>query len=123
MKRYELTFLISPYISREEIDQLCQKIGEFIKNEGGNVEEIRNPLRKELGVVISKNREAFLETIIFYLPSEKIEELEKLLSQEKDIIRQMIVINKKEKEDSILKKAPKAELEEIDQKIDEILDN
>ncbi|MDD4467367.1 MAG: 30S ribosomal protein S6 [Candidatus Pacebacteria bacterium] len=119
MKRYELTFLIAPETSEEEREGYFQKISEFITKEDGTIEEIKKPIRKRMGVAVSERKEAFLATLFFTLNPEKTGKLKQFLEGEKNIIRHIIV---KKKENAIFKKSsPKAELKEIDKKIDEIL--
>ena len=120
MKRYELTFLMVPQVSKEETEEICEKISRFISEEGGSVEETRVPIKKSSpGLSLHKKADVFVGTVFFILSPEKTETLKQFLIQEKKIMRHMIVV-KKIKEYSV-KRPPKAELKEIDKKIDEIL--
>ena len=145
MKLYELTYLISPDISEEELKNLSQKVVGFITGEEGTVKKIIEPLRKKFGYLIKKKGNAFLITLNFQLSPEKLKNLEKKLKSEAQIIRYMILAKKepgeiltpeklikpstlreKEKAREIKEtaktiKPKKVELKEIDKKIEEIL--
>lgn len=121
MKRYELTFLTSPGVSRENIDEISKKISDFVVSEGGSLEEKKTPIRKKIELPDYKKSESFLNNLSFFINPEKIEKLKSILIQEKNIIRHIIITKKKKEEESVSRKIPKAELKEIDEKIDEIL--
>ena len=120
MRYYELTYLASSEIS--------EKISNFIREESGTIEKTTKPLKKE---------EKILDSLDFYLNPEKLENLEKKLKSEKQIIRYIIltkkILKKIPSQETFTKKrrpqgpinqrpgAEKVELEEIDKKIDEIL--
>ncbi len=140
MKSYELIYLISSDVSGEELKNLSEKIKSFVQSEEGAIKKTTEPSKKELGYQIKKKREAFLVTINFSFPTEKIADLEKKLKGENQILRYMI-LNKdfsekpirprrigskttiKEPDESLDKqsKSEKVELKEIDKKIEEIL--
>lgn len=145
MKNYEITYLISPDISEEEIKKFSQKVVGFIIEEEGTVKKIIEPLRKKFGYLIKKKGNAFLITLNFQLSPGKLKNLEKKLKSETQIIRYMILTKKEPGEipapEKLIKpptlrekektqetketaktiKPKKVELKEIDKKIEEIL--
>jgi len=140
MKLYELTYLISAELSEEELKAFSQKISDFIREEGGNLNEIKNPVKKRLGQPIKNNKEVYLAILNFNLDPEKLANLEKKLKAENKILRYLISIKKVLPKIEILKKfpaktpevitgktpptpkrAPKVELKEIEKKLEEIL--
>lgn len=139
MKSYELTYLISPEISEEEIKIISQKVSDFIYEEGGTVENINPPIQKKLGYLIKKKGFAYLSVLNLNLEPEKPLNLEKKLKAEPEILRYQILVKKlprkvisavkpphlpsqvlpdKSKKD----KSAKVELEEIEKKLEEILE-
>jgi len=143
-KKYELTYLISPETKEGELNAFCEKISGFILQEQGIIDHQFNPVLKKLAYPIKKKTEAFLATINFQIEPQKIEEVEKKLKTENQILRHIIIIKipvkkikerarqkPKETETPSFKKeeghfpkkreATKAELKEIDKKIEEIL--
>ena len=108
MKYYELTCLISPDFSSEEIKAFSQKISDFILKEEGTLGKITESFRKKLAYPIKKRKEAFLITINFnFLPTadqpqirnfEKLKNLEKKLKSEEQILRYIILTKEKPRE-------------------------
>jgi small subunit ribosomal protein S6 len=149
MKSYELTYLISPDLSEEDLKNFSGKISNFIQEDSGLLEKTTEPSKKKLGYPIKEKEEAFLIVLSFSLSPEKLESLEKKLKSENQILRYLI-LTKKTPETLLPKLQPrtipsqtevsaglavkepnkplihqpkdeKVELKEIDKKIEEIL--
>ena len=73
MNYYELTYLITPEFSEEELKTFSQKISNFILEEEGKIEKATTPARKKLGCPIKKITEVFLVALDFYLNPKKLE--------------------------------------------------
>lgn len=128
MKYYELTYLISPDLSEGELKILQEKINSIIQIEGGKMERFKFPIKRKLAYPIKKRAEAFLVTLEFYFPSEKLENLEKKLKEESKILRHLILTKKVEIPEIVpeikvpkMKKERKVEIEKIEEKLKEIL--
>ena len=127
MKDYELTYLISPGIAEEEIKSLLEKISDFIKSQQGIIKRASEASKKNLGYQIKDSSEAFMVSIDFSLNPDKLKQLENSLKEEKRILRHIIVIKEKIKEVAQTikplenKKEKKADLGDINEKIEEIL--
>lgn len=137
MKLYELTYLISPDLSEEELKIFSEKINNFIQEEAGTLEKTTEPFKIKLSSPIKKKGEGFSNTLNFSLNSEKLKNLEKKLKSENQILRYIILTKKTIKKIPTKKVLPpsagqprptagqpkveKVELEEIDKKIEEIL--
>jgi len=142
MKNYELTCLISPDLSEEELKNLSAKTNSFIQEETGVLEKVSEPLKKRLGYPIKGKAGAFSVSLNFSLDPEKLKNLEKKLKSENQILRYIILIKTVGKEVLPRKKrlfkmpqkitepsepaahrpkVKKVELKEIDKKIEEIL--
>ncbi len=118
MKIYELTYLISPEISEEELKNYPQKILEFLKNEGGEILEEITPTRKKLFSPIKKQRQAYAVSLSFNLEPEKIENFLKFMKSEPQILRFLISIKKlpRFKKPAEIKAGPKITAEKIERK-------
>lgn len=132
MKLYELTYLISPEVSEEELNSLNEKINSLIQKEAGVLNEVKIPIKKKLAQPIKKQREAFLTNLSFDLESDKLGDLERQLKAEKKILRYLILARPKIKVTKVRKrpskvipkipvKEKKVELKEIEKKLEEIL--
>ena len=132
MKLYELTYLISPEFSEEELKSLNEKINSLIQKGTGVLNEVKLPIKKKLAYPIKKQREAFLINLSFYFEPEKLGSLEKELKSEKKILRYLILAKPKikiakvrKRPTKVISKIPvkekKVELKEIEKKLEEIL--
>ena len=143
MNYYELTCLISPLLSKQNLKEISKKIKDVIQEESGNLEKIILPEKKSLVYFVKKQEEAYLIIANFRFEPEKIKNLLKKLKSENQIIRYML-LNKKPLKENIKKESrwkqdkkssveynstssrtenKKVELKEIDKKIEEILSN
>ncbi len=91
MRFYELTLLISPEISEEESSKLFQKAADFIDQEQGALINKTGLTRQKLGYSLNKKNEAFSGTLNFQTKPQNLEKLEKMLKSEKAILRFMIL--------------------------------
>ena len=94
MKHYELTYLISPDLSEEELKSLREKINSFIAEAAGISIKESAFLRKKLAFPIKKKFQAYLNTLTFQLNPEKLENFEKSLKAQVQILRYLILIKK-----------------------------
>ena len=140
MKLYELTCLLSPKLTEEELKNFSEKIFSFVQeNEGIPTENLsakEKIAKKKLGSPIRKERQAYLNILNFYFDPQKIEKLKTKLNSENQILRYIILTKKLPKKAKIsrtLSQAPKIEkkvktpsekvdLKEIEKKLEEILD-
>ncbi len=139
MKKYELTILISPDLTEQEVRVVEDEISSLIE-EKGTLIGLSTPAKRELGYEINKKRSAYVMDIRFSSNPDFLLEFSKKLKEKKEILRHILLIKedpKPEKEprkkenkpannfDSPLSspsKAPlKVEIGDIDKKIDEIL--
>jgi|SRR3989338_5230787 len=141
MQRYEISYLIPIESSEEERKSLSERVISSIQQNGGILEDTRQPIMQNLAHPIKKAASAFLVSLNFLIVPEKIAEIEGKLKSEPSIIRYFLAIKKSVKAG---KKAPrrlpksfapaakepvaeaaagkeKVELQEIDKKLEEIL--
>ena len=97
MKFYELTYLIKPDISREEIEHFSQKIRDFVQLQGGITKSATGPSKRRLGSPIKKQGEALLGTVDFYLNPEKLEAMQKELTSDDRVLRFLLAIKQEPK--------------------------
>ncbi len=138
MKKYELTCIINAELSEAELSAVIKKIIGFVTEEEGKIDKEFAPQKRGLKYPIHKKSESFLFSANFSLNPEKIENLNKKLKLEGQILRFMvskkekisdapirrrkkIVAIKPEKETTHFAEKNKVDIKEIDKKIDEIL--
>ncbi len=137
MRHYELTYLISPELSEEEIRGFQEKIISLIQGVGGSLSEVLEPTRKKMVYPVRKKSSngVYLTTLNFNLSPEKLGGLEKGLKSENQVLRHIILTKPRTKEvlglskkvppsklpKKIVKPEAKVELKEIEKKLEEIL--
>ncbi len=140
-KNYEISYLLSPSLTEEELLTHTARISAFIEEQKGIIKHVQQPKRQKLAYAINKEHNAYFGWTAFRTNPDTIAGLEKKLKTESSILRYLIV----EGEDRI--KAPvfrtpimrpgthksspvpreaekseeKLDLEALDKKLDEIL--
>ena len=92
MQKYEATFLISPELSQEQLEDFLKNISSKIPEK----KEVVKPKRIILSYPVKKKKEAFLLVLEFKKEAKEAPELKKELEKEKSILR-LLVIKKEEK--------------------------
>ncbi len=131
MKKYELTYLVPSELSDADIQKIQTEVDSFITENKGEVTNFKSdPARRDLGDEINERKSARMNSALFALNPAHIAGLEKLLKENEDIMRHILVHKPDIKADrkrgesrSDLERKPsdKVELKEIDKKIEEIL--
>ncbi|MBU0546854.1 30S ribosomal protein S6 [Patescibacteria group bacterium] len=139
MKQYELSYLISPELSNEEVIAFSEKMNSVLQDNGAVLGKLSAEKKIKLGYPIKKKVGAFIKTITFHLAPNKIIEVEKILKEQPEILRYFILCPKKIKvvekelvfktaqkltEEAVVeeKTKEKVEFKDIDAKLEEILD-
>lgn len=129
MKYYELIYSVPSDLSEPEVKSIQEKISSSIQNKEGLLDSSTPPEKVNFSYPVKKNTQAYLISLSFYLKPERISELEKEVKSENKILRFLISNKKKLKaikapRKPLVKKPEKekkAELKDIEQKLDEIL--
>ena len=132
MKLYQLTYLISPESSSEEAESFSQEIDSLISKKGKLIKPA-SPSRRVLAYPIKKQTAAYLTRSEFHLDPQEIENFKKEIKTKSKILRFLLLEKKvlKVKPERLKIKLPpkekkepapkKAELEKIEEKLEEIL--
>jgi ribosomal protein S6 len=133
MRYYELTYLIPSELSEEDRKTFQETINSFIKENGGILDRYQKSSLVKLGYQIKKVGRALFSTLNFYFEPERLSVLEKKLKAENKILRYSILssrlpqapLQKLSEKIKVSKTFPekqkKVEIEEIDEKLKEIL--
>jgi len=134
---YELTYIINPNLSETEVATQTDKVRGFINGIGGEIKEEKLGEKRKLAYPIKKQNFGFYVTVQFNLEPDKIAELEKQIRMEQLILRHLLVA--KEEAQPTAKPIPfikpiitpkiateqkpeKVKIEEIDKKLEELLE-
>lgn len=148
MKNYELAYLLNPNLKEEEILQWKENLKNIIVSElGGEFKKEINVKKRKLAYLIKKQSFAYFGSIYFLLSPNKVELFEEKIKTDKNILRYLLLHIDKRKQKELLRKEkdalervfstdknkeqepiieilgkPKVGLEELDKKIEEILE-
>lgn len=133
MRNYDLTLIFSPLLADEEANDLFQQFVSFVQEQGGILGDQRLLGKKPLLAPIRHAKEGYLAVITFSLSEEKLPNVEKKCKETKQILRFFIVkqakrITKKARvsptpeiaSSPVFKKEEKLNLQDIDEKLEEI---
>ncbi len=127
MKIYELTCLLPPTLSEEDMAGVSEKIKNIISEQSGIIQKELRPVKKRFGYQIKEYREGFMITFLVALSPEGLRGLEKRVKEQDNILRYIAVLttpSRKERRRPSLKEGEqkkKVGLKEIDKRINEIL--
>lgn len=137
MRIYEINYIVSGSSKEDELKELTSKISGYISENEGKIEKIAEPLKKFLGFQVTSKKDIFFNSIIFSMPQEKLLDFEKKVKTETAILKYNLLKRDKVESNSGQElyrrrrkpmepieepsKPKKADLKEIDQKIEEIL--
>ena len=91
MSLYESTFIIRHDMSTQQVEQLASTYTEIIKNNGGEVTKTEHWGLKTLAYRIKKNRKAHYVFFNVDAPSAAMQELERNLRLNEDVLRYLTV--------------------------------
>lgn len=146
MQPYELNYLLSLQLSEEQQRNIQDNITSLIESEGGVLDTKTHPTRKELAYPIKKQGSAYFGRANFYIEPDKLVSISKKLKEESAIIRFIFVKRRAPNIEAKLPglarriplkvrpritklgavrprapKAPKVEIEKLEEKLEEIL--
>lgn len=91
-KNYEISYLISPNVSEEEVFSVAGKITSLIQNAKGIANKVEEPKKIKLAYPINKQRNAYFGWTTFSMLPENLEQFKKKIKlEEKSILRFLIV--------------------------------
>ncbi len=137
-KPYEISFILDETLNEEKLFDENQKVKILISDLGGVFQKETFPKKRNLAYPIKKQLMGHFANIYFYLMPKNLKDLEKKLKFEKNILRYLIIeVDKKQfKEIAKIKEIgkdkfkkmtkeigpeDKAQIEELDKKLGEIL--
>jgi small subunit ribosomal protein S6 len=88
---YELTVIISPEVTDEELPSAVEKVSQFITQRGGAVTEVNQVGRRKLSYPINRFVEGSYILTLFKLEPKFISELERDLGMSQEILRHLVV--------------------------------
>ncbi|MBI4709411.1 MAG: 30S ribosomal protein S6 [Candidatus Portnoybacteria bacterium] len=141
---YELTYIVNPNLSEAEVAAQSERTRGFINALSGEIKNERLGEKRKLAYLIKKEKFGFFVTLEFNIESDKVEELEKQMRLEPQILRHLLIVKQEAKPTpsymmrskerpirtqdiaasakSHAQPTEKVKMEELDKKLDEILE-
>lgn len=91
MALYEHVFLARQDISNQQVDQLVEQYRGVLESNGGSVGKVENWGLKTLTYRINKNRKAYYTLMNIDAPSAAVQEMERQMRFNEDILRYMTI--------------------------------
>jgi small subunit ribosomal protein S6 len=91
MRDYELVTIISPEEGDERVSDILDRIGKFISDQGGTVDEVNQWGKRKLAYPIKKFLEGNYILTRFKLEPKLIKELEAEIRASEEILRHLVV--------------------------------
>jgi len=91
MANYESVFIARQDLGASQVNELAQNFSDVIKAQGGEVVKVDNWGLKNLAYRIKKNRKGHYVLLNIVAPAQAIQEYERLMRLNEDIIRYMTV--------------------------------
>ena len=88
---YELLVILKPGISNDDLEKNISQIENAIKNYGGSVVKIDEPVRKRFTHKIKAFKDGYYIPILFNAPSEVPNVLKRSLAITDDVLRYIVV--------------------------------
>ena len=141
LKPYLLTLLIHPQVELDEKNSIEKLVSNWLEERGGNVKEVKTEEKRRVAYTIGHTQQVLLMNINFEFSGEKLAELDDKLRRQKKVLRFRLFQTEPRGEGKTLKDAParnaiqktekepastlpakeKAPIENLDEKIEEIL--
>ena len=90
-RSYEALIIFKTAGTEQEMTRASTQLEELVKKLGGAVENLQSMGRRKLAFRIARHVEGYYYLLRFRLPTEQVEELERLLRLQETIVRFMIL--------------------------------
>lgn len=91
MRNYELSFIVSPEVEEEALEDAVEQVKKYIVAEGGQVTNTDIWGRRRLAYPIRKHGEGYYAVMQAQMPRKALSELERNLKLSGDVIRYLLV--------------------------------
>lgn len=139
MKNYELTYILAPHLTSDQATQHASAVDSFVQGAQGVILKSEKSGAKVLAYPIKKHRSGYYMMAEFQAPESAVQNIKAHIDGMGEVLRSFIVIKKPVKEMKALrrrkpseqsgfgavpreeKKGEKADINEIEKKLDELL--
>lgn len=90
-KMYELTYILTPVLSNEQIADVVARVNEIIEGAGGTVIEVDEWGSRKLAYPVDKKRNGYYVNLYFEGPGTAIPRVERALTIDDNVLRSLIL--------------------------------
>lgn len=93
-RKYEMMILVAPTVTEEGLPPVVERVSGYVTDQGGEVESLTHDSpwgRRRLAYPIQRFQDAFYVLYYFYAPPASIDELERALRLDDQVIRHLVV--------------------------------
>ncbi len=116
MNLYELTYLIKPELTSEEVKEFNEELTEDLKSDGATLYSMDQPRKRNLAYELKGFTEAYIACIDMDISSEQVKLIEEKLKRDDNVLRHLIISKEKLEEEE---EEPKKKEEEASDEDDE----
>lgn len=90
LKKYEIAYLVSENVLEDDVVRVVGIVTKTVSDAGGAIDRIEEPLKRKLAYPINKERNAYFGYTTFQISPSSVNDLNKKLSSEKEVIRYLV---------------------------------
>jgi len=91
-KHYEAVFIIRPNLDEDAVDRTVATVEEFVKAQGGIIEQIDKKGRKRLAYEVDKMRDGYYVVMNYKGKPESVAPLKRMMTLSEDVMRSLVVV-------------------------------
>lgn len=91
MEYYELMYIIDPVMDDDAFGEIVSKYTSFLEDNGAEIDEVDEWGSKKFAYEIDKKNSGYYVVVYFSAPGELIQKLERTMSIDDQIMRQMVL--------------------------------
>lgn len=91
MRKYELMYIVRPDLDEDATKAIMERFQNVVTEQGGEVVELKEMGKRRLAYEIQKYREGFYVLMYFNAEPHVVQEVERLLRINEDVIRHLVI--------------------------------
>jgi small subunit ribosomal protein S6 len=93
VNKYETTFILEPGLDENRVNEEIDKVGQWIKDLGGEVLEVQRWGKRRLSYEINRRRDGIYTLMLYQGPGPTVKEIERRLKLNESVMRVLTVMH------------------------------
>lgn len=93
MNKYETTFILEPGLDENKINEEIERVGQWIRDLGGEVLEVQRWGKRRLSYEINRRRDGIYTLVLYQGPGPTVREVERRLKLNESVMRVLTVMH------------------------------